>query len=197
MTIDSRLRKPTAAVESESSLLEQTLAAAVKDRQTVTPEGNSTDASIEGVNFRELPTHSDARGSIVEMFDPRWQWHPDPLVYAYSVTIRPGYAKGWNLHKLHEDRYFILQGEMEIVLYDVRPQSSTYGHVRRVVMSEHNRRLVSIPKFVWHADHNFGTRECLIVNFPTMPYDHANPDKYRLPLDTPLIPFSLAGVPGW
>ena len=47
---------------------------------------------------------------------------------------------------------------------------------------------MTVPKFVWHADHNIGTNDVLVVNFPTEPYDHANPDKYRLPLNTPLIP---------
>ena len=106
-------------------------------------------------------------------------------------------VKGWNLHKLHEDRYFILQGEMEIVYYDVREESQTFGQIRRVVLSEHNRGLVSVPKFVWHADHNIGTKDVVAVNFPTLVYDHSNPDKYRLPIDTPLIPYSFAGARGW
>jgi dTDP-4-dehydrorhamnose 3,5-epimerase len=133
----------------------------------------------------------------VELYDPRWDWHPDPLVFAYCFTLRPGYVKGWNLHKLHEDRYVILQGEMELVLYDVRPDSSTCGKISRIVLSEHNRRLVNIPRFIWHADHNIGTRDAVVVNFPTTAYDHANPDKYRLPIDTPLIPYKFPGARGW
>jgi dTDP-4-dehydrorhamnose 3,5-epimerase len=35
------------------------------------------------------------------------------------------------------------------------------------------------------------------VNFPTIPYDHADPDKYRLPIDTTLIPFSFGSAHGW
>ena len=178
-------------------LLEQTLAAAVKDRQTVTSEGKSLDGLIEGSVFREVTTHVDERGSVVELFDPRWQWHPDPLVFAYSFTIKPGFAKGWNLHKLHEDRYFLLQGEMELILYDVRPASMTYGKVSRVVLSEYRRGLINVPKFVWHADRNIGTRDCVVVNFPTTQYDHANPDKYRLPLDSPLIPYKFPEAGGW
>lgn len=89
------------------------------------------------------------------------------------------------------------RGEMELVLYDVRPDSSTCGLVSRIVLSEHHRRLVSVPKFVWHADVNIGQRNCVAINFPTSPYDHADPDKYRLPLDTPLIPYSLAGYRGF
>ncbi len=109
-------RPNLAALNDDSqTLLSQTLTAAVKDPQMVTPEGKSVDVSIEGVSFRELPTHCDARGTLVEMFDPRWKWHPDPLVFVYSITLKPGYVKGWNLHKLHEDRYFLLQGEMELI----------------------------------------------------------------------------------
>ena len=36
-----------------------------------------------------------------------------------------------------------------------------------------------------------------MVNYPTIQYDHSNPDKYRLPLDTDLIPFSFDGAKGW
>ena len=41
------------------------------------------------------------------------------------------------------------------------------------------------------------SRDAVIVNFPTTPYDHAAPDKERLPLDTPLIPYSFADPSGW
>jgi dTDP-4-dehydrorhamnose 3,5-epimerase len=173
------------------------LRAAVKDAQTVTSQGKSIKTLTDGVSFRDAPTHADERGTVVEIFDPRWNWHPDPLVFVYAFTIRPGFVKGWNLHKEHEDRYFLLQGELEIVLYDVRPDSPTCGEVSRILLSERNRGLVNIPKRVWHADHNIGTCDVLVVNCPTRAYDHANPDKYRLPIDSPLIPYAFPGARGW
>jgi len=186
------------STEMTASLDEhETVKRAVADRETVKADGRSVAATTHGVGFHESVTHADERGSVVEMFDPRWNWHPDPLVFAYAFTIRPGMAKGWNLHKRHEDRYFILQGEMELVLYDIRPTSPTRNQICRIVLSEHNRRLVNVPRYVWHADRNIGTRDVLVVNFPTMPYDHAAPDKYRLPLDTDLIPFSFGDTKGW
>ena len=69
--------------------------------------------------------------------------------------------------------------------------SPTCGHVCRIVTSEYARRIVTFPRNVWHADHNIGTKDAVVVNFRPRPYDHANPDKYRLPLDTPLIPFKF------
>ena len=182
---------------SEKSTLERTLAEATRDIQTVTAEGAPLRRLTEGVTVHNIETHVDARGSVAELFDERWPTFRDPLVFAYMFTIRPGFAKGWNLHKTHVDRYVLLQGEMELVLFDPRPESSTYNEVCRIVLSEHQRRIVTVPKFVWHADHNIGNNDVLVVNFPTEPYDHANPDKYRLPLNTPLIPHSFKGASGW
>ncbi len=181
----------------EQSLLDSTLEAARKDRQMSTPEGKAVRRLTHGVQIRRLITHTDARGSVFEMFDPRWGWHPDPLVFAYCFTIRPGIVKGWNLHREHEDRYALVSGEMEVVLYDPRPESPTCGEVCKVVLTQLDRCLVNIPANVWHADHNIGTVDVMVVNFPTTAYDHANPDKYRLPIDTDLIPHSFGNVTGW
>lgn len=180
-----------------STLLETTLAAAVADGATVTSAGESLAPIPHGSVAHSSRTHVDDRGEVTEIFDLRWGWHPDPITFVYTYTLRPGYAKGWGLHKLHEDRYFLLQGRMEIVCYDVRPDSPTYGKISKIRLSKENPRIVSIPAFVWHANVNIGDEEVRVVNFPTIPYDHAAPDKYRLPLDTELIPHRIAGVEGW
>jgi dTDP-4-dehydrorhamnose 3,5-epimerase len=162
-----------------------------RDVQTVTPDGEIVAAVPHGVRFKDLITQTDDRGTVVELFDTRWDFHGDPLVFAYSFTIRPGWAKGWGMHKEHEDRYFILYGEMELVLYDERPDSPTHGLVSRIILSEHRRRIMNIPRGVWHADRNIGDKDVIVVNFPTICYDHTNPDKYRLPLDNDRIPFKF------
>lgn len=183
-------------MKPRASLLEETLAAARRDQQLVTPEGQPVRRLTEGVRIRPLRTQIDQRGSVFELFDPRWAWHPDPLVFVYCFTIRPGVVKGWNLHREHEDRYALIQGEMELVLYDPRPDSPTAGEVCKIALSAHHRCLVNVPRNVWHADHNVGSTDVVVVNFPTTPYDHASPDKYRLPLDTDLIPYSFGNAIG-
>jgi dTDP-4-dehydrorhamnose 3,5-epimerase len=179
------------------SLLDITLAAAARDPQTARPDGSRLKPLIHGVRIRPMTTHADARGSVTELYDPRWEWHDEPLVFVYTFSIRPGFVKGWNLHRHHEDRYAIVQGEMELVMFDPRPDSPTCGSVCRMVLSERQRCLVNVPRDVWHADHNIGSHDVVVVNFPTAAYDHANPDKYRLPIDTPLIPHSFADAKGW
>ena len=168
-----------------------------RDAQTVTPEGKRVTPWPAGVTFRESPRHIDDRGSVREIFDPRWNWHPDPLVFVYAFTIRPGIIKGWGMHKAHEDRYFLLTGELEVVLYDEREDSPTRGMVSKIYLSEYRSGLMNIPAGVWHADHNIGSAEAVVINFPTIRYDHTNPDKYRLPLNTDRIPYKFDNSKGW
>jgi dTDP-4-dehydrorhamnose 3,5-epimerase len=149
----------------------------------------------EGAEIRDLVTHSDERGTVCELYDDRWGFSGDPVVFAYLFTIRPGMAKGWGVHHEHDDRYAFLSGELEVALYDGREDSVTAGLESRLVLSIHHRRLLSIPRGVWHAERNIGSVDVQVVNFPTIPYDHTNPDKYRLPLDTDELPVTLG--PGW
>ena len=161
----------------------------VRDRATVNADGAPLARVPHGVTFRDSPTQLDVRGSVTEMYDLRWNWHPDPLVFVYCFTIRPGLIKGWGMHKRHEDRYFVLRGEMEVVLYDERADSPTFGLVASIVLSGNRAQLMNIPAGIWHADRNLGQEDVIVINFPTVPYDHSNPDKYRLPLDTDRIPY--------
>jgi dTDP-4-dehydrorhamnose 3,5-epimerase len=69
--------------------------------------------------------------------------------------------------------------------------------VASVVLSHHHRRLMNIPAGVWHANRNLGETDLVVVNFPTIPYDHTDPDKYRLPLDTDQIPYRWPDPKGW
>ncbi|WP_370462711.1 hypothetical protein [Ruegeria sp. PrR005] len=184
-------------MSGDHSLLEKTLTAAQRDLATVTEKGASLASVPQGSREHRTVTHVDDRGTVTELFDTRWNWHPDPVCFAYTYTIRQGRAKGWGLHKLHEDRYFLLDGRMEIVCYDVRPDSPTCGQISKIVLSPENPRIVNIPAFVWHVNINIGSGDVRVINFPTQPYDHTNPDKYRLPLDTDLIPYRLDPLIGW
>ncbi|PWV99201.1 dTDP-4-dehydrorhamnose 3,5-epimerase [Hoeflea marina] len=180
-----------------STILERTLAGAVQDQRTVDAGRKSIAPLLDGMSFFDSVRHDDDRGSVTELYDPRWPWSTEPMVFSYMFTIRPGMVKGWGLHKLHEDRYFVISGEIELVLYDPRPDSSTCGKICKVYLSGHRPRLINIPRNIWHADHNIGTVEAVVINFPTIPYDHSAPDKYRLPIDTDLIPYDFGAAKGW
>ena len=178
-------------------LQDRLLSQAIRDQKMSDSKGNLTRRLTHEVSIRDLPSIVDERGSVCELIDPRWNWHPEPIVFSYLFTLRPGFVKGWGLHKNHDDRYVIVKGEMELVLFDARPNSPTCGEICKIFLSEQRRCIVNIPKFVWHADHNVGSSDCIVVNYPTVQYDHDNPDKYRLPIDTDLIPYKFKGAKGW
>ena len=163
----------------------------VKDRQTVSPQGEPIAQRISGVVVHRSPLQEDERGELVEIYSPEWGIHSQPLVYAYFVSIRPNQVKGWVLHKLQDDRLFFVRGVIRVALFDDRPDSPTYHMLNVLVMSERNRGLVIIPKGVFHALKNIGTGDAYFINLPTKPYNHADPDKYRLPVKNDLIPFAF------
>jgi len=161
----------------------------VKDSQTVTPEGERIGPVIDGVHVRRARTVTDDRGTICEMYNPTWGFTAEPLVYAYQTTVRPGVVKGWIMHREQDDRLFFSFGSARVVLWDAREDSPTRGMVNELYFDEHNRGLLRIPAQVWHAVQNIGSKDFIFVNMPTRPYDHADPDKYRLPLDAEGIPY--------
>ena len=169
----------------------------VKDKQTVTPEGKSIAPRIDGLKIRHLPPIEDVRGELVEVYRSEWDMHPDPLVYVYQVFVRPGSIRGWVVHEKQEDRICVSCGILRWVFFDNRPNSKTYKMLNDFTFSERNRVLFVIPRGVYHAVKNIGETEAVFLNMPTRPYDHADPDKFRLPLKNDLIPFSFDQVSGW
>jgi dTDP-4-dehydrorhamnose 3,5-epimerase len=165
-----------------------------KDRQTVTETGERIAPVIHGMVMRRLTTLEDGRGEIIELFDPKWGFHPDPLVFVYSASVRPKAIKGWIVHKNQDDRIATLSGVLHWVFFDNREDSPTYKMLNQFTFSEKNRMLFTIPRGVFHAVQNIGTTDAYFVNMPNRAYEHADPDKYRLPLKNDLIPFDFSKI---
>lgn len=169
----------------------------IKDAQTITPDGEKLVEYIDGVIIRRATTVQDERGEICEVYDPRWGFAEFPLVYVYQAMLRPGKVKGWVVHRLQEDRMFLNLGILKVVLYDDRPESPTHKKINELFFGERDRALLVIPHGVYHAVQNVGTTDAYFTNMPSRPYDHENPDKYRLAMDSGLIPYSFEERLGW
>ena len=181
------------ANDAEKSIMETPK----QDVQTVTPEGASVQRLIEGVKILPAVTHPDERGTLCEISSLALKAHPAPIVYVYQFTIRPGKVKGWHIHHLHDDRIFISQGTVKVVLYDNRPGSPTYQMINEIYRADYHRTLMVIPAYVFHAHHNVGQTEALFISMPTRIYNHESPDVYRLPLDNNTIPYRFEQRMGW
>jgi len=168
-----------------------------KAPQTVTKEGKSVAPRIEGVKVRRLTPHEDERGEVMEVYRPSWGFHPDPLVFVYQVRVRPKKVKGWVVHKEQEDRIFNCAGTLRVVLFDSREDSPTYQMINQFVLSERSPSIINFPIGVFHAIQNIGDTDAIFINMPNKPYNHENPDKFRLPIKNDLIPFDFEDPMGW
>ena len=168
---------------------------AERDAPTVTSHGQRL-ARIDGVELVRLMPHHDHRGALTEVIiDGAAFWH-EPVVHAYQFTIRPGRIKGWGMHKKQADRYLGVRGQVRVVLYDGRVDSPTHGVYDQYFLGEDLPSLLRIPAGVWHADQNVGTADAAVLNFPTVAYDPAEPDKYRVDPHSGDIPFDWDTLDG-
>ena len=168
----------------------------IKDPQLISEDGEVLHDNIEGLIIHRTPPVEDERGELVEIFRSSWNIHPEALVYAYFVSIRPKKVKGWVVHKLQDDRIFVANGTQLWAFFDNRESSKTYKKFFKVTVSEKNRALIIIPAGVYHAVQNIGTSDAQFVNLPTNAYNRISPDKYRLPLKNDLIPFDFSSNGG-
>lgn len=143
---------------------------------------------IEGVEVKRLISHADERGHLTELLR-----RDDPIFetfgQAYYSVSYPGVIRGWHYHRKQTDYFSCLVGMIKVPLYDMREGSPTYGEINEFFIGEDNRIVLKIPVGVLHGFKNIGVVPCVLVNFPTMPYDPADPDEYRIPWDSPDIPY--------
>lgn len=185
----------TEVLANASSVAEQIRRAneaLIDDVPTVRADGTRIEQLIDGVVVRPALTHIDDRGEMTELFNPDWEFSDEPLAYAYFVTAYPGSIRGWVMHRRQSDRLSFLIGSFRVVLWDARETSPTAGLVNELFFGDRRRAHLKIPPGVFHAVQNIGTADGSFVNHPTVPYNHNDPDKARMALDSDLVPYTFA-----
>jgi len=146
------------------------------------------DNQIDGVRLKRLVTHEDERGDLTVLISDLNEAIA-PVPHVYLVTADPGSIRAWVYHKRQTDRLAYTNGNLRVVLYDLRPESTTYGKLNIIDVGESNRVLLIIPSEVVHGVQNRGLTAATFVNMPTRAYDPAWPDKSRVPYNHPGIPY--------
>lgn len=171
------------------------LPGAKKDQQLVTNDWQKLQQPIVGVHSREVLHVLRDHGVITEMFRPEWDVTGMPVVHAYQSRLFPGAIGAWSCHARSIDRLFVNQGHLKVVLYDGRKDSATHGHINEFYVGDARPTFLVIPVGVWHGLQNLGATDALVLNFPTIAYQYEDPDHYRLPYNTPEIPYSWTTSP--
>jgi dTDP-4-dehydrorhamnose 3,5-epimerase len=164
--------------------------AARKDSQQVTSEWQTLQPPIDGVVVREVLHVPRDHGVITEIFRPEWDPSGSPVVHIYQSRLFPGAIGAWSCHMKTIDRLFVNQGHLKVVLYDGREESATFGRIMELHAGDARPAFLLLPIGVWHGLQNLGATDALVLNCPSRAYDYEDPDHYRLPFDSPEIPYS-------
>jgi len=145
---------------------------------------------IEGVKVKKLRVIPDERGRLMEVLRS-----DDPEFFrqfgqAYITTAYPGAVKAWHYHKKQWDTFACIHGMMKIVLYDGREGSPTHGLVNEFFAGVHNPILIQVPPLVMHGFKCISEQEAIVLNLPTEVYLYDEPDEFRVPPDSPEIPYN-------
>lgn len=143
---------------------------------------------IDGVKIKELKLHKDERGRLLEILRCNDDFF-EKFGQIYVTTVYPGHAKGWHYHKKQTDNFTCLKGKVKIVLYDARKDSKTKGEINEFIMTFEQPQMIRIPLGVYHGFETACDEESMILNVPTMPYNHEDPDEHRVPFNSPEVPY--------
>lgn len=148
----------------------------------------TTKRTIDGVVLKPLTVHADERGSLMEIL------RSDDEVFekfgqCYISLNYPGVIRAWHWHERQTDYFCVVKGMAKVVLYDDRPDSPTRGVLQEFFLGERNNVLLRIPAGVLHGYKTIGVEPSLLLNFPTEVYRREAPDEYRLPYDSPRVPY--------
>ena len=168
------------------------LEGAVKDAQSVNAGWEDvTQELIDGVKVREVKNLPTGYGHLHELFRADWQLDDGRIEQVFQATLAPGRISAWHAHQRTVDRLFVNRGMIQIVLYDARKGSPTYGTINEFRYGELRPAMVTVPPKVWHGIRNVGNGPSSIINIVDIAYVYNDPDHWRLPPDSPEIPYRL------
>lgn len=147
--------------------------------------------SISGVSLRSLAEIDTPGGPVLHMLRAD---SPEFFSFGevYFSVVEPGAVKAWKRHSRQTQHFAVPSGLMEIVVYDPRKGSPSYGLVESFLLGRPGRySLLRIPPGLWYGFACRSMQSALLANCADVPYDPEESE--RLPQDSPEIPFSLAG----
>ena len=142
---------------------------------------------LEGVKIRSLKQFPDERGKVMHMLrndDPYFQCFGE----IYFSCVNSGAIKAWHLHSRMTLNYAVVFGQIKLVIYDPRPDSSTAGQIQEIIMGDSNYCLVTIPPKIWSGFTGLGSQVSIVANCSTIPHDPG--EITRADVSSPQIPYT-------
>ena len=176
----------------DNSNLRDWMASGEQDRQTVDADWLPVvKPPIDGVAVKEISPVAASSGYLTEIWRSEWGVDQLPVDQIFQRTLEPGEITGWHAHAVTTDRLFCSAGSVRVSLYDGRKSSSSFGKLFHRIIGDKRPALIVVPPGVWHGVKAVSSTTALLLNIVDRAYGYQSPDHWRLPPDTPHIPYKL------
>jgi dTDP-4-dehydrorhamnose 3,5-epimerase len=162
----------------------------LRDGQSVTPDWAAVrPPPIDGVAINEARPVVKGNGLVTEIFRTDWFEGVAHVDQVFQVLLLARGISAWHAHAQATDRLFVSEGFVRLMLFDSRPDAVSCGRLMELLLSGRRPQLVVVPPRVWHGVENLSDEPATILNLPDRAYQYAEPDHWRLPIDTDQIPY--------
>lgn len=125
---------------------------------------------INGVIVQPLRQIQDELGNVMHMLRS-----DSPLFKTfgeiYFSEIHQRCIKAWRRHLRMTQHFTVPRGNVNLILYDDRPESPSLGVIQSIEMGENNYCLVRVPPLVWYGFKETCGKTALIANCTDIPHD--------------------------
>lgn len=140
---------------------------------------------ITDVAIKKLVRHKDERGFFEELIRVTDDFFKEGFGQLSHSLMYPGVVKAWHVHKTQVDWWYVVKGDLQVALFDLREISPTYKLLNQFHLGEQGDNVIlKIPAGVAHGCKIIGkVAELFYVTSKTY-----NPDEEgRIPYDDPKI----------
>lgn len=140
-----------------------------------------------------VPSVNYEHGFLSEVLNEKWDSiYLEPIEHMYVITNAKTHREQWHVHNHTVDRYLLIQGEVEVALFDNRENSESHKKLERLTLTSlgtDGPQGLRIPAGVWHTFRSLSDG-FILLNSKTPGYNRENPDKYVLPFQQSEITFN-------
>lgn len=159
------------------------------------PDHSTTvrETEISGVTLMTVPSAHYEYGFLSEIYNPEWESiYDEPLEHMYVIQNKQHERNQWHVHEHTVDRYVLLFGQLEVALFDARPESVSHGVLQVFALSqlgESGNHGLRIPPGVWHTFRSKDSSFTLLNN-KSPKYSREYPDKFVIPFENDEVEFA-------
>lgn len=153
----------------------------------------SVPCAIDGAWTSQLSVIASEGGPVLRMMRS-----DSPLFSSfgeiYFSVVLPGAVKAWKRHRKQSQNFAVPSGLVQVVLYDGRIASSSFGQVQSLLLGRPGYyRLLHIPPDVWYGFAGRSDHPAVLADCVDIPHLQAEGESEQLPFDSALIPYSWNG----